>query len=129
MSVLPSLCIWVAFLLPAHSMAGLYSYKNDSGIYMYLGMFIFCSKFPYLTFLILKIRLHAPIFNGHTNSGTLLCPLPTYEGVIIDPPLPDCLRPVSSRRLYDTSFRHQSLLEMARSCLTPEMDNANLGSV
>lgn len=44
MSVLPSLCIWVAFLLPAHSMAGLYSYKNDSGIYMYLGMFVFYFK-------------------------------------------------------------------------------------
>lgn len=45
MSVLPSLCIWIAYLLPAHSMAGLYSYKSDSGIYMYLGRFSFLMLF------------------------------------------------------------------------------------
>jgi hypothetical protein len=39
LSVPPSLCIWLAFLLPAHSMAGLYSYtsNSDSGIYLYMG--------------------------------------------------------------------------------------------
>lgn len=39
LSVLPSLCIWLAYLLPAHSMAGLYSYtaNSDAGIYMYMG--------------------------------------------------------------------------------------------
>lgn len=39
-SVLPSLCIWLAYLLPAHSMAGLYSYtagNSDAGIYLYMG--------------------------------------------------------------------------------------------
>lgn len=39
LSVLPSLCIWLAYLLPAHSMAGLYSYtaNSDAGIYLYMG--------------------------------------------------------------------------------------------
>lgn len=39
LSLLPSLCIWLAYLLPAHSMAGLYSYttNSDAGIYMYMG--------------------------------------------------------------------------------------------
>lgn len=39
LSLLPSLCIWLAYLLPAHSMAGLYSYTNNSdvGIYLYMG--------------------------------------------------------------------------------------------
>ncbi|KFB36928.1 AGAP002050-PA-like protein [Anopheles sinensis] len=39
LSVMPSLCIWLAYLLPAHSMAGLYSYttNNDTGIYLYMG--------------------------------------------------------------------------------------------
>ncbi|XP_055625896.1 ATP-binding cassette sub-family G member 8 isoform X1 [Toxorhynchites rutilus septentrionalis] len=37
--VLPSLCIWLAYLLPAHSMAGLYSSSSstDTGIYLYMG--------------------------------------------------------------------------------------------
>lgn len=41
LSVLPSLCIWLAYLLPAHSMAGLYSYtsNSDAGIYLYMGEF------------------------------------------------------------------------------------------
>lgn len=41
LSVLPSLCIWLAYLLPAHSMAGLYSYtaNNDAGIYLYMGKY------------------------------------------------------------------------------------------
>ncbi|XP_061391225.1 uncharacterized protein LOC133326610 [Musca vetustissima] len=35
----PSLCIWLAYLLPAHSMAGLYTYStsSDTGIYLYMG--------------------------------------------------------------------------------------------
>ncbi|XP_053687046.1 ATP-binding cassette sub-family G member 8 isoform X1 [Sabethes cyaneus] len=39
LSVLPSLCIWLAYLLPAHSMAGLYSSSgsNDTAIYLYMG--------------------------------------------------------------------------------------------
>lgn len=40
LSILPSLCIWMAYLLPAHSMAGLYVYdpaNNDAGIYLYMG--------------------------------------------------------------------------------------------
>ena len=43
MSVAPSLCIWLAYLLPAHSMAGLYSYANgsDTGIYLYMGKFFY----------------------------------------------------------------------------------------
>jgi len=38
-SVLPSICIWLAYLLPAHSMAGLYAYtnNNETGIYLYMG--------------------------------------------------------------------------------------------
>lgn len=43
MSILPSLCIWMAYLLPAHSMAGLYVYdpaNNDAGIYLYMGELI-----------------------------------------------------------------------------------------
>lgn len=41
LSVMPSLCIWLAYLLPAHSMAGLYSYttSSDRGIYIYMGEF------------------------------------------------------------------------------------------
>lgn len=38
-NLLPSLCIWLAYLLPAHSMAGLYAYSagSDTGIYLYMG--------------------------------------------------------------------------------------------
>ncbi|KXJ80123.1 hypothetical protein RP20_CCG026446 [Aedes albopictus] len=41
LSVLPSLCIWLAYLLPAHSMAGLYASpsNNDTIIYIYMGKF------------------------------------------------------------------------------------------
>lgn len=41
--VLPSLCIWLAYLLPAHSMAGLYAFSNnyDTGIYIYMGKILF----------------------------------------------------------------------------------------
>lgn len=38
LSVLPNICIWIAYLLPVHSMAGLYTANNDTGIYIYLGM-------------------------------------------------------------------------------------------
>lgn len=46
LSLPPSLCIWLAFLLPAHSMAGLYSYtaNSDAGIYLYMGEFSRLSK-------------------------------------------------------------------------------------
>lgn len=39
LGVIPSLCIWIAYLLPAHSMAGLYviTAENDAGIYLYMG--------------------------------------------------------------------------------------------
>ena len=37
LSALPNICIWLAYLLPAHSMAGLYTSNNDVGIYLYLG--------------------------------------------------------------------------------------------
>ncbi|XP_017086801.2 uncharacterized protein [Drosophila bipectinata] len=39
LGLFPSLCIWLAYLLPAHSMAGLYTYSNssDTGIYLYMG--------------------------------------------------------------------------------------------
>ncbi|XP_037923929.1 ABC transporter G family member 4 isoform X1 [Hermetia illucens] len=39
LGLFPSLCIWLAYLLPAHSMAGLYSYtkSSDTGIYLYMG--------------------------------------------------------------------------------------------
>lgn len=39
LNLFPSLCIWLAYLLPAHSMAGLYSYttSSDTGIYLYMG--------------------------------------------------------------------------------------------
>jgi hypothetical protein len=40
LSVLPTVCIWIAFLLPAHSMAGLFNYSaaaTDAGIYLYMG--------------------------------------------------------------------------------------------
>lgn len=38
--MLPGLCIWLAYLLPAHSMAGLYSYSttNETGVYLYIGL-------------------------------------------------------------------------------------------
>lgn len=41
MGLFPSLCIWLAYLLPAHSMAGLYTYttSSDTGIYLYMGRF------------------------------------------------------------------------------------------
>jgi hypothetical protein len=39
--IVPSLFIWLVYLLPAHSMAALYSYPsdNDNGIYIYIGKF------------------------------------------------------------------------------------------
>ncbi|CAG9807686.1 unnamed protein product [Chironomus riparius] len=40
LSVLPNICIWLAYLLPAHSMAGLYTSNNDIGIYIYLGYMV-----------------------------------------------------------------------------------------
>lgn len=38
-TILPSLCIWLAYLLPAHSMTTLYAYNanSDTGIYLYIG--------------------------------------------------------------------------------------------
>ncbi|XP_055904033.1 ATP-binding cassette sub-family G member 8 isoform X1 [Eupeodes corollae] len=42
MGLFPSLCIWLAYLLPAHSMAGLYTYStsSDTGIYLYMGFML-----------------------------------------------------------------------------------------
>lgn len=37
LSLIPHICIWLAYLLPAHSMSALYSYNNDAGIYVYMG--------------------------------------------------------------------------------------------
>jgi hypothetical protein len=40
LSIIPNLCIWIAYLLPAHSMAGLFIYDpsiTDAGIYLYMG--------------------------------------------------------------------------------------------
>lgn len=49
LGILPNLCIWLAYLLPAHSMAGLYVYNSssndDAGIYLYMGELQF-AKFP-----------------------------------------------------------------------------------
>lgn len=39
-NILPSLCIWLAYLLPAHSMSGLYSNSDEYSIWEYTGMFI-----------------------------------------------------------------------------------------
>lgn len=49
LSVLPNICIWLAYLLPAHSMAGLYTANNDVGIYLYLGMLLTSKYFFYFT--------------------------------------------------------------------------------
>lgn len=45
LTLLPSLCIWLAYLLPAYSMAGLYSYSrngasSDTRIYLYMGFML-----------------------------------------------------------------------------------------
>lgn len=45
LTLLPSLCIWLAYLLPAYSMAGLYSYSKSGGssdtrIYVYMGFML-----------------------------------------------------------------------------------------
>lgn len=47
LTLLPSLCIWLAYLLPAYSMSGLYSYSkagtissSDTGIYEYIGFML-----------------------------------------------------------------------------------------
>lgn len=39
LGILPTLIIWLAYLLPAHCMSGLYSYtnENDTGIFEYIG--------------------------------------------------------------------------------------------
>uniref|UniRef100_A0A1I8NRM9 ABC transporter domain-containing protein n=1 Tax=Stomoxys calcitrans TaxID=35570 RepID=A0A1I8NRM9_STOCA len=65
----PSLCIWLAYLLPAHSMAGLYTYttSSDTGIYLYMGYMLL-----YLTFIqtmaifcahLMPSKVSATIFN------------------------------------------------------------------
>lgn len=42
LSVLPSVCIWLAYLMPAHSMAGLFVVhtNNEIGLYLYFGKII-----------------------------------------------------------------------------------------
>lgn len=37
MNLLPSLCIWLVYLIPAHSMSGLYSSTNEYNIWEYIG--------------------------------------------------------------------------------------------
>lgn len=37
LNLLPSLCIWLAYLLPAHTMSGLYSGSNEFSIWEYIG--------------------------------------------------------------------------------------------
>lgn len=37
LNLLPSWCIWLAYLLPAHTMSGLYSGSNEFSIWEYIG--------------------------------------------------------------------------------------------
>ncbi|XP_030371578.1 ATP-binding cassette sub-family G member 8 [Scaptodrosophila lebanonensis] len=65
----PSLCIWLAYLLPAHSMAGLYTYSNssDTGIYLYMGyMLLYLTVIQTLALFcahLLPCKVSATIFN------------------------------------------------------------------
>lgn len=66
LNLLPSLCIWVAYLLPAHTMSGLYSGSNEFSIWEYIGeckiLFTPLTFFPHLTL----------IFVFGSNAGYML---------------------------------------------------------
>ncbi|XP_033162111.1 ATP-binding cassette sub-family G member 8 isoform X2 [Drosophila mauritiana] len=70
LGLFPSLCIWLAYLLPAHSMAGLYTYSNssDTGIYLYMGyMLLYLTLIQTLALFcahLLPCKVSASIVNG-----------------------------------------------------------------
>lgn len=66
LTLLPSLCIWLAYLLPAYSMAGLYSYSksgasSDTRIYFYMGFML-----VYMTALQTMALFFTHLFKGTT---------------------------------------------------------------
>lgn len=75
-NILPSLCIWLAYLLPAHSMSGLYSNSDEYSIWEYTGMFITRthikhSCISYVNVLI-SCRLYVTILDCFANISTFL---------------------------------------------------------
>lgn len=85
LSLVPSICIWLAYLLPAHSMSALYSYSSnyDAGIYIYMGeSFLTLLDFiPYFNLLHnilifnLFTRLYAALFGVFTMLDFICVPL------------------------------------------------------
>lgn len=75
LSLLPSLCIWLAYLLPAHSMAGLYSYtaNSDAGIYLYMGELVTRKSLNFLNSSF-TFRIHDVLFDRHSNLSIIFLP-------------------------------------------------------
>lgn len=68
LTLLPSLCIWLAYLLPAYSMAGLYSYSrnsaaSDTRIYVYMGFML-----VYMTALQTMALFFTHLFRGTASA-------------------------------------------------------------
>ncbi|XP_037954188.1 ATP-binding cassette sub-family G member 8-like [Teleopsis dalmanni] len=75
LGLFPSLCIWLAYLLPAHSMAGLYTYSktSDTGIYLYMGyMLLFLTLIQTLALFcahLMPTKTSAIVFNALITLG------------------------------------------------------------
>ncbi|XP_017482849.1 PREDICTED: ATP-binding cassette sub-family G member 8 [Rhagoletis zephyria] len=75
LGLFPSLCIWLAYLLPAHSMAGLYTYStsSDAGIYLYMGyMLLYLTVIQTLGLFcahLMPCKVSASIFNALITLG------------------------------------------------------------
>ncbi|TMW46795.1 hypothetical protein DOY81_008118, partial [Sarcophaga bullata] len=75
LGLFPSLCIWLAYLLPAHSMAGLYTYttSSDTGIYLYMGyMLLYLTVIQTLALFcahLMPCKVSAMIVNGLISLG------------------------------------------------------------
>jgi len=67
LNLLPSLCIWLAYLLPAHCMSGLYSSSNELSIWEYIGYMML-----FLTILQMLAHFCSNLFVTRTASALLL---------------------------------------------------------
>ncbi|XP_031632240.1 ATP-binding cassette sub-family G member 8 [Contarinia nasturtii] len=67
LNLLPSLCIWLAYLLPAHSMSGLYSNSDENNIWQYIGYMLL-----FLTVLQILAHFCSHLVNTKMASSILL---------------------------------------------------------
>lgn len=135
LGILPNLCIWLAYLLPAHSMAGLYSYSttNETGVYLYIGISPYIqhnsTEIVYYTlkFVIVrhKSRLHAAVPNCHSNAQPLCLPsVPNQDGVQHTADIVDVGDDVSWW-LHHSHWRHSVAFVVERDAVTGTMASSS----